>query len=93
MSEPLALVEHFFRHEFGQFAAVPTRSLGMHQLALVDGVAQDAHMQAFGPPCKVSSSGVSRHQARVRFEWHRKARPSDGKPVSWNGPVFGISLG
>jgi len=28
MSEPRALVEHFFRHEFGRLVAVLTRSLG-----------------------------------------------------------------
>jgi hypothetical protein len=28
MSEPRALVEHFFRHEFGRLVAVLVRSLG-----------------------------------------------------------------
>ena len=29
MNEPRALVEHFFRHEFGRLCAVLTRSLGV----------------------------------------------------------------
>ncbi|MCI0739690.1 MAG: hypothetical protein L0Y72_11640 [Gemmataceae bacterium] len=33
-SEPRALVEHFFRHEFGRLAFVLTRSLGVRRLAL-----------------------------------------------------------
>ena len=36
MSEPRALVEHFFRHEFGRLVAVLTRSLGVRRLALVE---------------------------------------------------------
>ncbi len=32
MSEPRALVEHFFRHEFGRLVAVLTRSLGVRRL-------------------------------------------------------------
>ncbi len=39
MSEPRALVEHFFRHEFGRLVAVLTRSLGVRRLALVEDVA------------------------------------------------------
>ncbi len=31
MSEPRALVEHFFRHEFGRLVAVLTRSLGVRR--------------------------------------------------------------
>jgi hypothetical protein len=31
-------VEHFFRHEFGRFVAVLTRSLGMRRLALFENV-------------------------------------------------------
>jgi RNA polymerase sigma-70 factor (ECF subfamily) len=46
MSEPRALVEHFFRHEFGRLGAVLTRSLGMHRLDLVEDVVQVALMQA-----------------------------------------------
>src|SRR5262249_1517117 len=42
MSEPRALVEHFFRHEFGRLAAVLTRSLGVRRLDLVDDVVQAA---------------------------------------------------
>ena len=37
MSEPRALVEHFFRHEFGRLVAVLTRSLGVRRLDLVGG--------------------------------------------------------
>ena len=40
MSEPRALVEHFFRHEFGRLVAVLTRSLGVRHLALVEDVVQ-----------------------------------------------------
>ncbi len=36
MSEPRALVEHFFRHEFGRLVAVLSRSLGVRRLALVE---------------------------------------------------------
>ncbi len=34
MNEPRALVEHFFRHEFGRLIAVLTRSLGVRRLEL-----------------------------------------------------------
>ena len=40
MNEPRALVEHFFRHEFGRLCAVLTRSLGVRRLDLVDDVVQ-----------------------------------------------------
>jgi RNA polymerase sigma-70 factor (ECF subfamily) len=46
MSEPRALVEHFFRHEFGRLGAVLTRSLGVRRLDLVDDVVQAALVQA-----------------------------------------------
>jgi RNA polymerase sigma-70 factor (ECF subfamily) len=46
MSEPRALVEHFFRHEFGRLCAVLTRSLGVRRLDLVDDVVQAALVQA-----------------------------------------------
>ncbi len=46
MSEPRALVEHFFRHEFGRLVAVLTRSLGVRRLDLVDDVVQAALVQA-----------------------------------------------
>lgn len=46
MSEPRALVEHFFRHEFGRLCAVLTRSLGVRRLALVEDVVQGALVQA-----------------------------------------------
>src|SRR5713226_212153 len=45
MSEPRALLEHFFRHEFGRLGAVLTRSLGVRRLELLD-VVQAALMQA-----------------------------------------------
>ena len=93
MSEPRALVEHYFRHEFGRLVAVLTRSLGVRRLDLVEEVVQAALAQAVGSPCEVSPHGVSRYQARIQFALHPKARPSGGKPVSWNGPVFGVSLG
>ena len=35
MNEPRALVEHFFRHEFGRLCAVLTRSLGDEPAELV----------------------------------------------------------
>src|SRR3954464_8811807 len=46
MSEPRALVEHFFRHEFGRLCAVLSRSLGVRRLALVEDVVQAALVQA-----------------------------------------------
>jgi DNA-directed RNA polymerase specialized sigma24 family protein len=46
MSEPRALVEHFFRHEFGRLVAVLTGSLGVRRLALVEDVVQAALVQA-----------------------------------------------
>jgi RNA polymerase sigma-70 factor (ECF subfamily) len=46
MNEPRALVEHFFRHEFGRKGAVLTRSLGVRRLDLVEDVVQAAHVQA-----------------------------------------------
>jgi RNA polymerase sigma factor (sigma-70 family) len=46
MSEPRALVEHFFRHEFGRVCSLLTRSLGMRRLDLVDDVVQAALVQA-----------------------------------------------
>src|SRR6516162_9546693 len=46
MSEPRALVEHFFRHEFGRLCALLTRSLGVRRLALVEDVVQAALVQA-----------------------------------------------
>src|SRR5271157_2037206 len=46
MSEPRALVEHFFRHEFGRLVAVLTRSLGVRRLDLVEDVAGAALVQA-----------------------------------------------
>src|SRR5262245_13968183 len=46
MSEPRALVEHFFRHEFGRLVAVLTRSLGVRRLAFVEDVVQGALVQA-----------------------------------------------
>jgi predicted RNA polymerase sigma factor len=46
MTEPRALVEHFFRHEFGWLCAVLTRSLGVRRLTLVEDVVQAALVQA-----------------------------------------------
>src|SRR5436305_13978947 len=46
MSEPGALVEHFFRHEFGRLVAVLTRSLGVRRLDLVEDIVQTALVQA-----------------------------------------------
>src|SRR4051812_26212620 len=46
MKEPRALVEHFFRHEFGRLVAVLTRSLGVRRLDLVEDVVQTALVQA-----------------------------------------------
>src|SRR6516165_122561 len=46
MSEPRALVEHFFRHESGRLSAVLTRSLGVRRLDLVEDVVQAALVQA-----------------------------------------------
>ena len=46
MSGPHALVEHFFRYEFGRLVAVLTRSLGVRRLDLVEDVVQAALVQA-----------------------------------------------
>src|ERR1700724_228565 len=46
MNEPRALVEHFFRHEFGRLCAVLTRSLGVRRLGLGEDVVQAALLQA-----------------------------------------------
>lgn len=46
MSEPRALLEHFFRHEFVRLCAVLIRSLGVRRLALVEDVIQAALVQA-----------------------------------------------
>ena len=46
VSEHRALVEHFFRHEFGRLVAVLTRSLGVRRLDLVEDVVQTALVQA-----------------------------------------------
>ena len=46
MSEHRALVEHFFRHEFGRLVAVLTRSLGVRRLDFVEDVVQAALVQA-----------------------------------------------
>jgi RNA polymerase sigma-70 factor (ECF subfamily) len=46
MTESRALVEHFFRHEFGRLCAVLTRSLGVRRLDLVEEVVQAALVQA-----------------------------------------------
>jgi RNA polymerase sigma-70 factor (ECF subfamily) len=46
MSDPRALVEHFFRHESGRLVAVLTRSLGVRRLELVEDVVQAALAQA-----------------------------------------------
>jgi RNA polymerase sigma factor (sigma-70 family) len=46
MTEPHALVEHFFRHEFGRLVAVLTRSLGVRRLDLIEEVVQTALVQA-----------------------------------------------
>jgi len=46
MNEPRALVDHFFRHEFGRLVAVLTRSLGVRRLDFVEDVVQAALVQA-----------------------------------------------
>jgi RNA polymerase sigma-70 factor (ECF subfamily) len=38
MGVPCALVEHYFRQEFGRLVAVLTRSLGVRRLDLVEDV-------------------------------------------------------
>jgi RNA polymerase sigma factor (sigma-70 family) len=60
MSEPRALVEHFFRHEFGRLVALLTRSLGVRRLALVEDVVQAALVQALET---WSRRGVPEHPA------------------------------
>ena len=46
MSEPRALVEHFFRHESGRIVALLTRSMGVRRLAMVEDVVQSSLVQA-----------------------------------------------
>src|SRR5262249_13883292 len=54
---PRALVEHFFRHEFGRLVAVLTRSLGVRRLALLEDVVQGAL--------------VEEKRAAAPIKWHR----------------------
>ena len=49
MSEPLALVEHFFRHEFGRLGAVLTRSLDVRRLDCVEDVVLPENVPARYP--------------------------------------------
>src|ERR1041385_6036278 len=46
MSEPRALVEHFFRHEFGRLVALLPRSLGVRRREVGEDVVQAALAQA-----------------------------------------------
>ncbi len=46
MNEPRALVEYFFPHEFGRLCVVPTWSLAVRRLALVEDVIQVALVRA-----------------------------------------------
>ncbi len=41
-SDVSALVEHFFRHEYGRLVALLTKSLGVRQLDLIEDVVQSA---------------------------------------------------
>ncbi|MCC6511011.1 MAG: sigma-70 family RNA polymerase sigma factor [Pirellulaceae bacterium] len=46
MTEPHALVEHFFRHEYGRMVGLLTRALGVRHLELVEDVVQSALSRA-----------------------------------------------
>jgi RNA polymerase sigma-70 factor (ECF subfamily) len=46
VSDPHALVEHFFRHESGRLSALLARSLGVRRLDLIEDVVQSALGQA-----------------------------------------------
>ena len=71
MSEPRALVEHFFRHEFGRLVAVLTRSLGVRRLDLAEDVVDEvepAHAerpgQRGGEPAELVAEKVLHQRAR-----------------------------
>jgi hypothetical protein len=76
MSEPRALVEHFFRHEFGRLVAVLTRSLGVRRLDLVEDRAATSPMATYrsAATCARGSPGGTAH--------HQMGRPcpSQGLP-------------
>ncbi len=57
MNEPRALVEHFFRHEFGRLVAVLTRSLGVRRLDLVEDVVN--------PTSQAPDSGHKKFNSRL----------------------------
>src|SRR5260370_40073866 len=66
MSEPRALVEHFFRHEFGRLCAVLTRSLGVRRLDLVEDVVQAALVQALETWSRRGVKRIERARDRLR---------------------------
>ena len=42
MDQPVGLVDHFFRHEYGRLVALLTRSFGVHNLELAEDAVQSA---------------------------------------------------
>ncbi len=81
MTEPRALVEHFFRHEFGRLGALLTRSLGVRRLDLVEDVVQAALVQALDT--RVSARRAGRPDWMALYACHPR-------PVNAYGRVSSI---
>ena len=89
MSEPRALVEHFFRHEFGRLVAVLTRSLGVRRLDLVEDVVQAALVQALET---WSRRGVPEDPAGWLYCTARRGSPDPAAPpATWRSTRCGGS--
>src|ERR1700722_7989154 len=84
MSEPRALVEHFFRHEFGRLCAVLARSLGVRRLDLALDVAGAALVQALET---WSRRGVPEDPAG----WLYRPQPGVGRAAAGANPRPGIA--
>lgn len=99
MNKPRALVEHFFRHEFGRFCAALARSLCVRDLDQVEDLVQAALGQ-------VKATGNFSHDAPARSTARPAAEPSRSEvELVWRGgkrrmiypartlPLFLVSLG
>ena len=86
MNEPRALVEHFFRHEFGRLVAVLTRSLGVRRLDLVEDVVQS---RARAGPGNVVAARRSRRPGRLALP-HRP-QPRDRRLAAGANPRQGVA--
>src|SRR5438876_11661845 len=86
MIEPRALVEHFFRHEFGRLCAVLTRSFGVRRLALVEDVVQAALVQALET---WSRRGVPEDLAT--WLYRHRPQPGDRRAAAGANPRPGLA--